>query len=617
MKQSGTTATGFSRLIFALLLMALSGLLGAAQAQNAGQPGATDDEDIQLRQTRMIENPISPPDTTSPRATLESFLLIMHQASAEWIDIRDSYFDGDTLFLTNGEKTRLIHVSALLEKAMQTFDLSEIPATARDRVGIEIVLQAQEILDRIYLPDLEDVPGDPAGDYTAPAQGTELPSQWILPGTSLIIARQDTGEQSGQYLFSASTVSRIPSDYEIIKALPLQADRGEDLYSYYIYTPGDLVAPRWYEYILKGPDWPKRTFAGQAYWQWLALALLSAFYIMALGLYARWRRSSDTPEDEPRDKNWTRVVAPAVVILAANLFRSLCENDINITGPLMQAIATATSAGVWAASAWLTYQALQLLYDWTLSKTTITSGGLDSSLLRTGFRVVSFAISTLIVGYGATRVGIPIYGVVAGLGVGGLAIALAAQPTIENLIGGIILYADRIVRVGDFCQFDDLSGTVEEIGIRSTRIRALDRTLITIANADLAKRKITNFSQRDVFLFRHKLGLTYETDNNTILGLIAAIRERLEAHPAVLAQPLRVRLVEYGDFAINLDVYANVAAFDMNAFLAVQEELLIDIRAIIDAHGSDLALPASQVYLKEESQPKIAAATKPPTDSEG
>ncbi len=74
-------------------------------------------------------------------------------------------------------------------------------------------------------------------------------------------------------------------------------------------------------------------------------------------------------------------------------------------------------------------------------------------------------------GYGATQIGIPIYGVIAGLGVGGLAIALAAQPTIENLIGGIILYADRMVRVGEFCQFDDLAGTVESIGIRSTRIR--------------------------------------------------------------------------------------------------------------------------------------------------
>lgn len=612
MKKSALKTINFIRI---LLVIAIASTLPlSVLAQDGVQPNATE---LSERQLRMIENPISPPDTTSPRATLESFLLIMRAASTDWIDVRDSFFSGDSLLMTKEQKLRLVHVKALLEKASKIFDLSEIPATARDRVGIEIVLQAQEILDRIYLPNLAEVPGDPAGDFTGTSPGADLPTQWLLPGTSLIIARQDGGEQNGQYLFTASTVDRIPDDYETIKALPLQADRSEDLFSYYIYTPGDLVAPRWYEYILEGPAWPKQTFAGQALWQWLALILLILLYLVALGLFARWRSKRRQTEDTHSARGWAGVIAPTVVIVAANLFRNLCETDVNITGPLMQTIATASSACVWAASAWLTYQALQLIYDRVLQRAPLTSGGLDSSLLRTGYRVISFAISILIVGYGATRIGIPIYGVVAGLGVGGLAIALAAQPTIENLIGGIILYADRIVRIGDFCQFDDLAGTVEEIGIRSTRIRALDRTLITIANADLAKRKITNFSQRDVFLFRHKIGLTYETKGETIPALLAAIRDRLEAHPAVLSQPLRVRLVEYGDFSINIDVYANISAFDMSAFLAVQEELLIDIRAIIDAHGSDLALPATQVYLREESRPDSPTTTTQTTDPKG
>lgn len=611
--------------LLSLVTAVLTGASGAwAQEPNPAavvsqeRVGKLDQERIALAREYLRDNPISPPDTSSPRATLESFVYIMNEVNTLWMSVRDSYDNSNRLFLSDEEQEKLVLVEALLSKAAQTFDLSDIPVTSRENASVEIALQLQEILDRIPAPLFEDIPGSPAGSSNKTGDQSSLPEHWTIPGTSITLIRQDTGERHGQYLFSKSSVERIPEDYAVVRVLPIKADRGEDLFEYYIYTPGNLVAPLWYDVIEAGPDFLHQHFADQAYWQWLALIGLLALYAIVLGYYVRWRRMRAVSVHEG-----TRIVHailnPILVILAASLFRYLCEDQINITGTPLVAIGTVSTAIIWSATAWMVYQILQLFYVWFSSSSGAARDGLDVSLLRTGFRVFSLGIALIVLGYGATQIGIPIYGVIAGLGVGGLAIALAAQPTIENLIGGIILYADRMVRVGEFCQFDDLAGTVESIGIRSTRIRALDRTLITVANADLAKRKIINYSYRDQFHFRHKLGLRYETSQEALKRVLAAIHDYLEAHDKVVEDPLRVRLISFDDYAVTVDVYAYVQASNMADFLEIQEELLFGIREIVETNGSEIAYPSSTVYLSRDKglQDGQAAGDSSPAGDNG
>lgn len=568
--------------------------------------GAQNNADMKTRYERLVNNPISPPDTRSPRATLESFLVIMDAATDLWISVRDSYFDGDTFFMTPEQRKKLILVQALLNKAAQTFDVTAIPAASRERFSIETVLQLQEIFDRIYLPPPDEIPGLAAGAFTLSDESDRpVPAKWIIPGTSLTIERQIDGPREGEYLFTQATLAHIDDDYDEIKALPLTSDRGEDLYQYYIYTPGNLVAPRWYEFILDGPAWLQRTFINQAVWQWIGLTLVSILSLAAVIIYSRWNARRAVPLDPARRQS-RRIVPPVLLMLLANLLQFLLEDQINITGDLLQVTTTALSGIIWTAGAWFTYQLLQTIYMWTSRNPAVGNTTLDASLLRTGFQVMSFIVAIIVLGYGATRIGIPIYGVVAGLGVGGLAIALAAQPTLENFISGLLLYADRIVRVGDFFQFDDTAGTVEEIGIRSTRIRALDRTLIIVANADLVKRKITNFSRRDVFLFRHKINLSYQTDTATLHSIMEEIRSLLATHQNVLDSPQRVRVVEYGESAIMIDIYANISSPDINVFLEVQEHLLLAIRDIVQRNGSDFAYPTSTIHLAREEGVELA-----------
>ncbi|MCX2722203.1 mechanosensitive ion channel family protein [Roseibium salinum] len=602
-------------MVCTVLLLGSSG----AYAQDQGaSPASQEDREAWTERARFYlrDNPISPPDTTSPRATLESFVFIMGEVNSLWRAVRQDYEASNRLLLSPEQHKQLVLIKALLEKAAQTFDLSEIPVTSRERAGIETALQFQEILDRIPEPDLAKIPGQPAGSFLSPGAEAGLPERWTLPGTSITILRQETGELKGHYLVSKESISRIPDDYAVVRVLPLRSDRGEDLFEYYVYTPGNLIAPRWYDIIKAGPDWLHFHFADQAYWQWLALFALLAAYAVTIGYYIRWRRWRAVSVNE-RTRIVHAIVNPALLILSAAVFRYLCEDQINITGKVLMMLGTITTAVIWSATAWLVYQLLQLLYVWFIRGPGSNRKSLDASLLRTAFRVFSLAIALVVLGYGATQIGIPIYGVIAGLGVGGLAIALAAQPTIENLIGGIILYADGMVRVGEFCQFDELSGTIESIGIRSTRIRALDRTVITIANADLAKRKIINYSQRDQFHFRHRLGLRYETSPDALKRIVSAINDYLAQHQKILPETLRVRLIGFDDYAVTIEVYAYVVASAYTDFLEIQEEMLFDIRAIIEANGSDFAYPSSTVYLSRDGGLPTEPARQPADDLPG
>lgn len=552
------------------------------------------------RLNSIVHNPIAPPDTRSPRATLSSFLVIMAEANELWFTTRDDYLERHSLWLNPEEKENIAKVRALFEKAAETLDLSQISASNREQSVIELVLQLQEILSRIHLPELAEIPGVGAGAAETGDNRTTR-DKWIIPGTSLTIERQADGPRRGEYLFTTASVSRISDDYDTLKTLPVISEMTEDTYRYYIYTPGTLIAPRWNQFILDGPDWLMRQIGRQTVWQWIGMILTMAILMSAIIVYLRWNARRRIPQGHGR-MQVRRIVHPVLLILAVNLAVHICNDQLNITGALLFFVSTVGSLILWIAAAWLTYQVLQLIYIWTVHTTSQSPTSLDSSLLQTGFRALSFGISLLVLGYGATQIGIPIYGVIAGLGVGGLAIALAAQPTLENFIGGLILYADGIVRVGEYCAFDDLAGTVEEIGIRSTRIRALDQTLITVANADLSKRKIVNYSKRGAFMFRHQIRLRYDTPSETVKKIIAGVREYLAEHERVPESPLRVRLVEYGEFSILIDIYANLAAESMDEFTALQEELLYEIRAVIEANGTGFAIPSSTIHLAGASE---------------
>ena len=193
--------------------------------------------------------------------------------------------------------------------------------------------------------------------------------------------------------------------------------------------------------------------------------------------------------------------------------------------------------------------------------------------------------------------GIDVTAGLAALGVGGLAIALGAQKLIENLIGSLTLVADRPVSVGDFCRFGDKLGTIEEIGIRSTRVRTLDRTVLTVPNGQFSTMHIENYSQRDRFWFHPILNLRYETTPNQMRFVLQSLRAMLGGHSKVDNESMRVRLIGLGTHSLDIEIFAYVSALDYAELLEIQEGLLLTCIEIVDRSGTGFALPSQTLYL--------------------
>ena len=169
-----------------------------------------------------------------------------------------------------------------------------------------------------------------------------------------------------------------------------------------------------------------------------------------------------------------------------------------------------------------------------------------------------------------------------GLGVGGLAIGFGAQKTIENLFGGIMVISDKPVNVGDVCKVGEFFGTVEDIGIRSTRIRTVDRTVVSVPNGQLAAMSLENFATRDRIRFQHTVGLGRQTTADQLRSVLAQIRRLLDAHPRVESTSARIRFMRVTGSSLDLEIFAYVLETDQAAFLAIQEELLLGIMDIME-----------------------------------
>lgn len=212
--------------------------------------------------------------------------------------------------------------------------------------------------------------------------------------------------------------------------------------------------------------------------------------------------------------------------------------------------------------------------------------------------IVAIAVIVLL-----ENLGYNVGGILAGLGIGGLAFALAAQKTIENLFGGVSVIADEPVRVGDFCRFGDKIGTVEEIGLRSTRIRTLDRTLLSVPNAEFSMIQIENFGMRDMIRFYAILNLRYETTPDQMRYVLAQIRKLLASHSRVHHDPARVRFVAFGAHSLDIEIFAYVLSTEWSEFLHIREDLMLRIMDIVAEAGCSFAFPSQTLYLGRDAQP--------------
>jgi len=514
---------------------------------------------------------LAPPDRSSPRATLQSFITHMNTA-------HDAYVGGSDRDA----------VARAFRRAIDCFDLGEVAPTLHFDVGGFSALLLKEILDRLDLPAADTIPGKRA----------DL-DRWMIPQTEIAIVRIEAGELSGQYLFSQRTVERLHEFYEHVRHLPRRDGSDKGLLDIYLENPGGLVPSHWAE---KLPAWSLHRVFDRPIWKWLALIAYLVFGIVVVRsvrkLGAYWDHRFG--EHLAYLRFGTLSIAVTLVFLAWAL-DIYVDDIVGLRGEVEAFIKRGALVLAFAFAVFCVYAIFELIASAMIASTRRSERSANAHLTRLLVRIVGIAVIVFVVVEASAYLGWAVAPVVAGLGVGGIAVALAARPTIENVIGGLTLFADKPFRVGDLCRLGEDIGHIEEIGLRSTRIRTLERSLVSIPNADLAVMKIDNLGQRDLRLLRTTLGLRYETTPDQMRWVLAKIREMLLAHPKTSPEEMRTRFSGYGSYSLDIEVYVYLKCQTQRSFRAISEDLLLRILEIVNQSGTGFAFPSQVNYLSRDN----------------
>mgnify|MGYP003146135181 FL=1 len=472
------------------------------------------------------------------------------------------------------------------ERAMETLNMADLSALAREYEGRRLARYVYRSLRRLGAITWQEVPDNPI--RSEPYVFFEHPLGRIAIGPVLT-------KEGVIWQFTPDTLRTIRSLYAALDNLPanniieLQA-QPESLY----FRTRDAIREMSPTFV--------RPVGVMELWQWLGL-LLTLVVAYAVGklvnlfFYGVLKRSGGDAHG-PVVRGfflWSfRVFSLGVALRLAD--RVLSFPDL-----VQVALVTISWSCIVLSLMVLTLLTIKLVAARirnveTLKGNNITLVSFIAGILR--IIVIVFAILML-----ADVLQVPYQSVLAGLGIGGLAVALAAQSTLQNFISGITLYFDKPIAVGDYCRFGDKTGTVEFIGMRSTRIRTLDRTLLTVPNSEFSNMQIENYAKRDSMFLHPTISLRYETTPDQLRYVLAELRKMLLSHPKVAADPLRVRFGGFGSHSLDISVFAYVMSVDYSEYLGIREDIYLRMMQIVSEAGTKLAVPSMVHYNAADSLP--------------
>jgi MscS family membrane protein len=460
----------------------------------------------------------------------------------------------------------------------------------RGEAAAGLAQQLGVILDRRLPPSLAQLSDKPEGslaDLLNPNQELVGTISGGSGDVQILVERVGRGKVP-IWLFSSKTLESVPALYKEVNVLPVESVLPEFL------TNTQLLGIPLYEWLAVVVGMPLLYF--------LTL-LLNRFLSRGIGrLRRRLRGKQDLPDPEI-------VPMPArllLLVLAIRWATSLVSLPL-----LARQFWSSTSIVITiAAVVWLlvlfTGRSEERIHR-LLQKRKLRA---PSSILR----LTKWAVDLLIILVGVLVIlhhfGVDPTALLAGVGVGGIAVALAAQKTLENVIGGASLLFDRVVRKGDTLNVGTTQGTVEDVGLRSTRIRTLDRSVVDVPNGQLANMTLENLSARDKFWFHPILALSYGTTSEQVHTVLERIRRLLEDDRSVERDSVRVRLLRFGTYSLDIEVFAYIPATDWAEFLGFQERLLLGIMECVESSGAQIVTP-TQMILSTASNASDDVAARP------
>ncbi len=459
-------------------------------------------------------------------------------------------------------------------------------AAQRKSEGETLARQLKVVMDNAFAGSLKNVSNRPEG---TPQEGVSPDRQRLGTMSSgdvdgeLELVRVSDPSAGKIWLIDSNTWTKVPELYDQVEARQVET---------------------------RLPAWVvKHQLAGMPLWQWFALLLLipvaaaaAWLVLVVLGFPLRWwmRR-----QGQPETAQWQSVSSPAWLLIGTLIHRILGSY---LRMPLLQRhyYGQVTAVAIVIGANWILWRAIRWFLHRVRMRALARGHVGTSSLMLLGERIVKALVFVMAVFSVFGILGFNMSTALAGLGIGGLAIGFGAQQTIANLFGGVSVLGDEVIRVGDVCRFGDRTGTVEDIGLRSTRVRTEERTLLAIPNGTVATINVENLSRRDKILLKTVLGFHLDTSSDQLGAVLSEIRNVLTSNPNVESSTVRVRLMELASASINVELVCYVLTQDFDKFAQVREELLLKIMKFVEDTGASLARPSQTLYLSADPASKLS-----------
>ena len=460
------------------------------------------------------------------------------------------------------------------EKAAEYLDLRNLPPDVEKVGGPELARQFNHVVSRSVWLDRLSVSDSPEG-----LQGDDLPAY----RDELM---RITGEDGEVHIW----LQRVPrvDGVMIWKLSNRSVALIPELYDLYSYPPGVEKVRSWFP--------AEASFLGLEAFKWFIIIVISLVFwpvYRLIGIVLARLFSSPKKEAYPLIRN---IFTGPAVFIGILITLGIVVERLGAGAhaqQVMQAKTLSTLAVVWAL--WAVTNLVKSYQQEKLNKLGRPGAARLMQPLTTLVKIMVFILGLL---FWLNNIGINITTVLAGLGVGGLAVALALQKPIEDMMGALTIFSQASMRVGDFCRYGTEMGVVEDIGLRTTRLRTLTNTVVSVPNALIASVEVENLSFRTKIRYWPTLRLRYDTTTEQMRIIMEKITEALEQNEQVYEDPLRVRFTDFDSDAILIKVHSFVKTTDFSEFLGIAEEINFQIMEIVKSAGASFALPGRAIYME-------------------
>lgn len=542
--------------LLASLLIALAAPAHAQDAPTEPQPQATTNA-----------NSEADPDLESPRATMMSFLEAMNDASND-------------------------PNAAVYQRATRTLDLpTSLPPESRRIAARELYA----VLNRIGMVTEAQLPAQTDAErfryYPQPDIVAHATFSAKYPGYIIAL----TTDAQGNWRFSRNTMDSI---HEFYIATEDEAARAGVELDKTLIEHIRAAVPR----SLKGS-----TNLGLEHWQWIGIFLVILVgiildRIVRTILRVIWHRieqhAADTPDQQSDTDTLNKAVRPFGLLAASGVW--FLALTIGLLPPTPTMVLLVAVKVIWITGlVWGGFKITDLVAEWLATQAGKTETKFDDLLIPLIKRTAKVFITAVGLIYLASAFSIEILPLLTGLGIGGLAVAFAAKDTIENFFGSVAVILDRPFEIGDWIYVNDVEGTVEDLGFRSTRIRTFYNSLVTVPNATLVRAKVDNYGRRKYRRFKTMVNVTYDTPPEKIEAFCAGIREIIKLHPYTRKDYYHVWLNAFGPHSLDVLVYMFFECPDWSIELREKHRFMLDVIRLADRMGVEFAFPTQTLHVAQ------------------